>query len=299
MPPPSLVLVNPRAAGGRGAALVVPVQQWLQLHAAGATCVVAEDALAARKVIETQPRGTRVVLVGGDGTVHVALPALLERECTLALVPVGSGNDTARALGLASATWVDALALGLRAGAKPMDIGRCEVRSATTYFASSLTAGFDSAVGERARNGSAALRGLPRYLWATLRELLSLRTWPIRITLDGTAWHDSPALFTSVLNTVSYGGGMPAVPHALIDDGLLDLLVAGRFGRLGAAAMLPRLLAGRHLSHPRVMTRTFTRLQFESETAVPLAGDGEFAGSARAWQVSVAPGALQVVRRLG
>jgi hypothetical protein len=167
-PAPALVLLNPRAAGGRALALHGPLTRWLATHAPGVPCLATEGIEAARDTIRQQPRGSRLVLVGGDGTVHQMLPALVEQVCELALVPLGSGNDGARALGVARLDWENALAHALRAPAAPMDLGLCRAEGRSTWFASSLTAGFDSAVGERAIRGPARLRGLPRYLWATL-----------------------------------------------------------------------------------------------------------------------------------
>jgi diacylglycerol kinase (ATP) len=296
-PPSSLVLVNPKAAGGRARALAVPMAQWLDVRFPGLRCIVAEGIAAAADTVAAQPTGSRIVLVGGDGTVQAMLPALLQRDAELGLVPMGSGNDTARALGLAGIRWTDALAHALGAPATAIDVGECAFADRRVPFASSLTAGFDSAVGLRALQAPHLLRGLPRYLWATLAELVALRTWDLRVEADGACVHDGEALFASVLNTPSYGGGMPAVPHARIDDRRLDLLVAGRFGRAGTALMLPRLLAGRHLSHPRVSTRSFTALSTTSPAEVPLAADGEVIGAARAWRIEVRPAALRVVCR--
>jgi YegS/Rv2252/BmrU family lipid kinase len=293
---PALVMINPRAAGGRAQALHEPLTRWLQVHAPCVSCVTTASVDAARAAIRQQAPGSRTVLVGGDGTVHQMLPALVEQGCELGLVPLGSGNDCARALGLARLDWAAALAHALQAPATPMDLGRCNAEGRLTWFASSLTAGFDSAVGERAVRSPARLRGLPRYLWATLGELAFLRHWPMTITCDGSVLHEGAVLFASVLNTPTYGSGMPVVPQARIDDGRLELLLAGPFSRLGTAVMLPRMLAGRHLGHPMVRIEPFTALEIRSPVAVPLAGDGEPAGTAREWQITVQPGALRVVR---
>jgi diacylglycerol kinase (ATP) len=295
--PSSLVVINPHAAGSRARALAAPMAQWLGARCPGLRCVLTEGVAAASDTVAAQPVGSRVVLVGGDGTLQAMLPALLRRDAELGLVPLGSGNDAARALGLAGIAWPDALAHALCAPATAIDIGECMFAGRRVPFASSLTAGFDSAVGLRALRAPRMLRGLPRYLWATLAELAALRTWSLSVEADGMRVHDGEALFASVLNTPSYGGGMPAVPHARIDDGRLDLLVAGRFGRVGAALMLPRLLAGRHLSHPRVSARRFTTLSMTSPGEVPLAADGEAIGTARDWRIEVRPAALRVVRR--
>jgi len=90
---------------------------------------------------------------------------------------------------------------------------------------------------------------------------------------------------------------MPVAPAARLDDGRLDLLVAGRFGRIGVAAMLPRLLAGRHLTHPRVLARSVVSIAATSAVAVTLAVDGEALGTANGWHVRVLPAALHAVRR--
>ena len=89
---------------------------------------------------------------------------------------------------------------------------------------------------------------------------------------------------------------VPAVPSARIDDGALDVLVAGEFNALQTLAMLPRLLAARHLSHPRVQTRRFQTLEIASPQALPLAADGEYLGESTALTLRVAAAALQVLR---
>ncbi len=296
----TLVLLNPHAGGGRAAHLQSPIQSWLAHHAPGTELAAPETILQARARLQHLPQSSRVVVVGGDGTLNQVLSAMLAGEHTLGLVPSGSGNDTARALGLHRAPWADALAHAMRGPAHPMDLGQAvfhqDGSTLTVPFLSSFTTGFDSAVGLRALNGPRWLRGLPRYLLATLRELSALRTWELQLQLDGTPVHDGAALFASTLNTRSFGSGMPAVPHARIDDGQLNLLLAGRFGRVATALMLPRLLAGWHLGHPRVHTQAFSRMTLHSRTPVPLAADGEYLGTTRQLELQVLASALSVVR---
>jgi diacylglycerol kinase (ATP) len=290
-----LILLNPHAGGGRAAALAAPMRAWLAAQAPGAVLALPssiDDGLARLRAL---PRGARAVLVGGDGTVHRMLPAFVEQALVMGLVPFGSGNDFARALGLHGWGWQRALAHALAAPARAIDHGEVRFDGRCVPFASSLTAGFDSAVGQRAIDGPARLRGLPRYLLATLRELADLRHWDMEVSADGVPLHRGPALFASVLNTRSFGSGMPAVPHARIDDGRLDLLVAGPLHRGQVALLLPRLLVGRHLSHPAVQTRPCTVLDVRAGAPVPLAGEGEPLGSSRAWRITVRPAGLRVV----
>jgi diacylglycerol kinase family enzyme len=297
------VFVNPAAGGGRAAMLVPVMRDWLAAHAPQARLEVPGDAQAARALAAALPPATRCVLVGGDGTVHQLLPALLQGGHSMGLVPIGSGNDTARALGLHGLGWSQALQRALVAPARTIDVGELQLGagthaadgSGTRLFVSSLAAGFDAAVGLRALAGPGWLRGLPRYLWATFGELAALRCSRIRVEADGQLLHDGPSIFASVLNTPSYGRGMPAMPEARVDDARLDALVAGHFSRLGALRMLPRLLAGTHLGDARIRTRACTVLRVTSDEPWALAADGEPAGRARAWEVRVRPGALPAV----
>lgn len=293
---PALVLLNPRAAGGRAGRLAEPLRQWLAARAPDAVFAAADDLPRSRALLRERPEGSRAVLVGGDGTVHRLLPELLGRSLSLGLVPVGSGNDLAGALGLRGLAWDDALALALQGADSACDLGELSTAAGALPFASSLAAGFDAAIARRAAEGPPWLRGLPRYLWATLRELAALQRRRLRVVADGAVVHDGEALFASSLNTPSYGAGMPAVPGARIDDGRLDLLVAGRFGRVGALLMLPRLLAGRHLGHPEVCAASFAELRVECDAELPLAADGEPLAGAREFTVRVRPGALRAVR---
>ena len=292
-PAPALCLLNPHAANGRCAALAAPLREALPQ----VPLVLPDDVASARQRLLALPEGSRVIVAGGDGTVHQLLPALVERRLQLALLPGGTGNDLARALGLAHLGWREALAHAHHAPATAMDLGELTTpASGTRLFMSSLTAGFDAAIAIRAQASPRWLRGQPRYLWATLNEISRLRIYPLRIEADGALLHEGPMLFASSLNTPSYGSGMPAAPGARIDDGALALLRVGAFGRLGALAMMPLLLTGQHLRHPRVALSPFQTLRLWSPAPVPLALDGEPLAAAADIAVRVLPAALQVVR---
>jgi diacylglycerol kinase (ATP) len=302
----TIVLLNPHAAGGKAAALAEPLRQWLAQHAYAIGLKMPDSVAEARSLIDALPPDSRVVAVGGDGTLNRLLPSLLNGVHTTALVPFGSGNDTARALGLYGLSWQKALAHGLTGAASRVDVGWAEFEHEDALnqtghvlfqvpFISSLTTGFDSSVGLRALNGPVWLRGLPRYLLATLRELANLRTWQVQVSLDGQIVHTGDALFASTLNTRTFGGGMPAVPHARMDDGRLNLLLAGRLNLLESVLLLPRLLMGKHLGHPKVRTQPFQSMKIASTTLIPIAADGEYLGLSRCITVSVQANGLAVV----
>jgi diacylglycerol kinase (ATP) len=289
------VLINPQAAGGRAARMEQPLRQWLRQHCDHARLHTARSVQDGLDWLSTLPEASRVVLVGGDGTINQMLPGLLEYRHTLAVLPRGSGNDCARALGVYRMDWQDCLRLAMQGTPGAMDVGWLHSTAIQRPFLSSLTIGFDSAVCYRALHGPRWLRGLPRYLLATLRELHALQTWDMRVALDGTEVQHGTSLFASCLNTPTYGSGMPAVPQARTDDGRLDALIAGGFSALQALAMLPQLLVGRHLGHPRIRCQPFQTLQVQSPTPLPVATDGEYVGEFADVRVRVAAGALAVL----
>lgn len=289
-----LVLLNRHARGGRAARLEPALRRALQAQCPRARLEVTSSAGDAVRAIASLPPRQRVVVVGGDGTLQQLLPALLAGGHDLGVVPAGSGDDTARAFGLRGLAWPQTLERALNAPAAPVDLGLLHTEHETRPFVSSLCVGFDAAISARAQRGPRWLAGLLRYLLATLAEIARLRPWPMKVDVDGRTLHDGPALFASVVNTPTYGGGMPIAPGARIDDGRLDLVVAGRFGRLDALAMLPRLLAGTHLGHPRVAHATLAAMQIVAGEPIPLAADGEPLRAARTLRIEVVPGGLSV-----
>jgi len=291
-----LILLNPNAGSGRALRLAPQIDAWARVHHAQPRLHVAngvDDALAALRALRD---GSRVAVVGGDGTVHKLLPALIERHHMLGIVACGTGNDTARALGVHRLKWPAALEFALSAAPQAIDAASVRTADMRCAFISSLAAGFDAAVAIRALATARALPGTLRYLWATLAELRALRCHRLRVECDGAVVHDGDALFASALNTPSYGSGMPAIPHAGIDDARLDLLLAGRFGRAGTLLMLPLLLSALHLRHPRVRTQPFTTLRVHADSPLPLAADGEPLAAATEFEVTVLAGALTVAR---
>jgi diacylglycerol kinase family enzyme len=296
----TLILINPHAAGGRARRLLLPLNEWLtSLGLAIKPDVVMPESLnEAHQEIGKRPLGSKIVVVGGDGTLNQMLPSLLTGKHVIGLVPYGSGNDCARAWGLHKLSWKEALEFGLNGEASAIDVGQIQLNHRDLhYFHSSLAVGFDASVGNRALAGPKFLRGLPRYLLATLRELVHLKNWYLKVQADGHVVQEGECLLASTLNTPTYGGGMPAVPHAMVNDGKLNLLVGGRFNRLQTLLMLPRLLIGKHLGHSRIQCVAFTEATLTCPEPVPVAADGETLGLATHLQINVLPDALHVVKK--
>ena len=254
------VLVS--AAAGRGRARALEDTVLHQLRAAG----LSPTPLAAPTGAEAEARaraavtaGTAaVVAVGGDGTAHAALQAVAGTTTPLGLVPAGTGNDLALALGVPAdpGAAVRALAGDLRAGeARRLDAGRVGDR----WWATVLCCGFDSAVTDRA-NRLRWPRGRRRYDLAVLLELARLRPRPVALTVDGVGSSEQVTL-VAVGNTAWYGGGLEICPGADPADGLLDVTVAGPLTRRELVRARPRLADGTHVDSPSVQVFRAARVE--------------------------------------
>ncbi|MFD2417054.1 diacylglycerol/lipid kinase family protein [Amycolatopsis pigmentata] len=215
-----------------------------------------------------------LIVLGGDGTAHEAVQFCAGTSTALGLVPVGSGNDLARGLGLsldplcALDTVVSALRTGLRRRA---DLGRADGR----WFATVLCAGFDAGVSERARTMTWP-GGTHRYDLATLAELRSWRAKSLCVRTE-TETFELEATMIAAGNTPFYGGGIPICPGALAADGLFDVTLVGRVGRAELLRMLPHLRGGAHVGRPGV--RTFRAREIALSGDFLAAADGEPLGS--------------------
>ncbi|WP_336026465.1 diacylglycerol kinase family protein [Geodermatophilus sp. FMUSA9-8] len=286
------VLVS--AAAGRGRARTAAAAVLDALRAGGLTPQVLAAptrADAERAAARAVAAGTgAVVAVGGDGAAHAGLQAVAGTGTPLAVVPAGTGNDLALALGVppepvAAAT---AAAADLREGAlRPVDAGR----TAGRWWATVLCCGFDSAVTDRA-NRLRWPRGPRRYDVAILAELARLRPREVVLTLDGEA-RTLPVTLVAVGNTPWYGGGMRVCPAADPADGLLDVTVVGPVTRRELVRTRPRLTEGTHVAHPAVTVHRAARVELAGAELTTYA-DGEPVAALPVVAEAV-PGALRVV----
>ncbi len=285
-----LIIVNPAAGRGRAGAALERIQGWVRDWAPEAELLVSEYPGHAAELARQAPADARLVAVGGDGTAHEVIGGMSPGQ-KLGIVPIGSGNDIARMAGLLRRGLEPALEVAVWGRASRFDMGVANGEP----FASSATAGLDASVARRAFSAPTFLRGLPRYLWALLVELRDLRLPHVNVEADGEQVYAGPMLITAVMNSPTYGGGFLIAPMAEPDDARLDLVWAGSFGRLGVLGILPRLVFGKHLSHPRVGHTPGARFAIEFEREVPIQADGELLDPSRRLEVEVRPGELLIV----
>lgn len=242
-----------------------------------------------------------LVVVGGDGAVHLGVNVVAGTPLPLGIVPAGTGNDIARALDVpkdvdrAVADILGALATRPR----PLDavrVGRPGTAAYEWYLAV-LSCGLDAAVNLTA-NTYRWPTGHLKYVRALLVELPRFRPYGYRVSLDDEVW-ESGGTLVAVANTAWIGGGLKIAPDADPEDGLLDVVVAGPFSRTGTVGIFPKLYAGSHVGHPKVRVLRSRTVTIEPVATLgphpPVAfADGERIGPLPL-RVEVVPGALNVL----
>lgn len=202
-----------------------------------------------------------LIVVGGDGMVHLGLDVVAATGVPLGIVPTGTGNDIARHVGITGRDVPAALAVIHRAltgasGAHVADLDAIHVTRPDgtpvpdeyEWCLAVVSAGIDAAVNARA-NTLSWPSGEGRYVRALPAELADLTPYGYRVTTDAGTW-EGPAVLLSVANTSFIGGGMPISPQADAADGLLDVIRLDPVGRSGLLAHFARLRQGTHLAHP-------------------------------------------------
>ncbi|MDH4192394.1 MAG: diacylglycerol kinase family lipid kinase [Betaproteobacteria bacterium] len=288
------LIINPQA--GRGSAARLAPEVVAQLRAYGIQCATRYTRApkeATTLVVEALRGGAEcVAIAGGDGTLNEAVNGYLgnARDTqALACIPIGSGNDFAKMLGVGG-DWrraCEAIAAGRY---RRVDAGICNGH----YFANGIGAGFDAQVALEAKSVR-WLRGNAIYAAALARTLMLRHTTPpARLTHDGGVMEGRVTLVAAA-NGSCYGGAFRMAPEADIADGLLDLVVADALSRLGILALVPHVLRGTHVGRRGVTVLRTRRLMMQTETPLVVHADGEIIdGAATRLEIEVLPGALLV-----
>jgi diacylglycerol kinase (ATP) len=288
---PVRFLLNPRAGRGAGAAHLDRLRVLASRAGAGfaVSRSAADLAEQARRAVADGVE--RLLVAGGDGTMHHAAQGLAGTACALGVIPLGSGNDLAGTLGVPR-DLDRAVERALSGGLRRIDLVRVgEIRS--IGYAG---VGFDGDVTRRA-DEVRRLRGPLVYAWAVLRTLLDFQPPILRVEHDAGRF-EGRAMFAVVSNLPRFGGGMRIAPGAEIDDGLLDLVIVRGISRIALLRVFPKVYAGRHAGHPAVEIVRTRRAEITLDREMTMYGGGEPLRSIAAGEtvvVEVLPGELTVV----
>ena len=211
----------------------------------------------------------RVVVAGGDGTLHHALRGLDGHDAILGLVPIGTGNDFAAALGL-PAELEPAVERAVDAPGSPVDLGR----AGQTRFGGIAGVGVVADVLAYLESFTRRYRGNWVYPWAVVRTVLRYR--PLEVRLEAAEGNYSgPAMIAVAANAPRFGGGMRVAPGASMHDGLLDVVILTGTSRIALIRLLPRVYRGTHLSDPACTVFRTREVRITSSTPAIVHADGE------------------------
>jgi diacylglycerol kinase (ATP) len=269
-----LVIVNPAAGGGKAIRLLPKIKRWLSESPHDFSITIPKSPAEMRQEILNAPPGRMeaILLCGGDGTVHDALPAILSTNLPFGYLPGGRGNDFARNTGFTTN-----LRKSCRIPSRPsfhqLDLPFIN----QTPFISTAYVGFDAEVNRLANHGKGHLDGKLGYTICVMRTLKNFKPFEIEMTIDGHRFRERVMLIT-VANGSYYGGGMKIVPQAIMDDGVLDVCMVKEISKFELLRQFPRVFKGTHVTHPRIMTASGKRIKITSDEPREIFSDGEYVG---------------------
>jgi diacylglycerol kinase (ATP) len=296
--PNAAILINPTSGKGRGGKNAPAAVARLRAMGVRVTELVGRSGAHSRELAQAAVADEVDALIacGGDGTVHCALQAIAGTEVTLGIIPVGTGDDIARALDLPLNDVVAAADVIAGGQTRHVDYGVVTTDDdSRAAFLAVLSAGFDSEVTARA-NRMTWPTGSSRYLVATMAELAVYRPVEFRITVDDQVLVRE-GMMLAVGNGSSYGGGMFVCPGAVVDDGVFDLTFLTRTSKLTFLRTFPGVFKGTHVKSPSVLTMRGSTVQVDAPGQTAYA-DGERVGPLP-MKVTLVPLGLKVFANTG
>ncbi len=282
-----LAIVNPVAGRGRVQRRLAEIARLLREGGRVDIVQTAGPGEGARLARDATDEGyDRVVAVGGDGTVHDVVNGLLGSDIRLAIVPLGTANDFAHALGIRD--WRAAARQALTGAYRPVDVALANGRA----VANCVGVGADAA-GARLVERQKRYLGPLSYLTAAIAIAATYRPRAMRVRFDGEVL-EGEHLLVVVSNGGRFANGMRIAPQAIVDDGELDLCVIGGTNRAETLALLPLVYLGAHGRHRKVRFARVREIVIEQDERAPVQYDGELAEADRI-EVSCVASGLWVV----
>ena len=280
MPKAACLIVNPAAGGGKGARLAAPAESELRRLDIAVRRVDTRDLDHGRALaLEAARRGETIVALGGDGLLGALADAVrVLPGAVLGLIPGGRGNDLARVLGI-SEDPAEAAAVVATGQERSVDLGLVVLDSAEgggRAFVGIASAGFDSDANRIANEAPSWLGGLV-YVYGALRALAAWKPARIELTLEPSGERHAFSSFSvAAANSSTYGGGMRAAPDAMLDDGMLDVVLLESVSkRVFLTRVMPKSFKGTHVHEPGVHVYRTPEVVLSADRPFTMYADGD------------------------
>jgi diacylglycerol kinase (ATP) len=235
-----------------------------------------------------------VIAAGGDGTINEVVNGLARDfgRTKLGILPLGTGNDFARSINIPGD--IDAaIDIILSARFSQVDVVRV-VSDTTRHFINMSAGGFSGQVDENLTDEMKASWGPMAYLRSGLETLPDLTAYETRLRFEEEEHQEMDTYNIIVANARYIGGGIPIAPHALLDDGLMDVIIVPVASMAQLVVLVPQILLGQHMDSRSIMFRRAKKLSIHSKPGMWINVDGELIGK-EPISFEVLPRALNVI----
>ncbi|MBN2073328.1 MAG: diacylglycerol kinase family lipid kinase [Actinobacteria bacterium] len=269
----TLVILNPAAANGSALKARQLIETELKNTGLSFGIHISESSedimdVTAKKIAQGYDN---FISVGGDGTIHYMANVLAGTGKKLGVIPVGSGNDIAKNLGILGDI-KESCRIISRCRTRKIDMGLINEKY---YYLCIAGSGFDSEVNYLANNTKMPVRGPAKYSYSVYKTLITFRPKKFFLDYDGKK-REVSGMMIAASNMPSYGGGMKIAPDASSLDGVFDVCIIKKMSKLHFIKVFPKVYEGKHLNDPFVEIFRTGSISMDSEYPFSVFADGEY-----------------------
>lgn len=288
-------IVNPKAGNGKAKLIWSSVEKQLAEQKINYETFFTERSghgtkLAAKIMESTEVKMVTIIVVGGDGTINEVVNGIGNHSsrARIGVIPGGSGNDFTRGYGIPRNpdTALPFLLSEMNNVSPTFDLGKIDLSGRREhFFINSTGAGFDALISYEANQSK--WKGLLNrfslgqlvYVIILLKHLFSYKCSTVELMIDGKRYTFPDTWFVTVSNQPFYGGGMKIAPHALANDGKLNVTIVHRLSRFKLLLVFLSVFWGKHLKFKEVNTFLAQKVSIHSTEPIYVHSDGEHIGS--------------------
>jgi diacylglycerol kinase (ATP) len=270
-----LIVLNNRAGRGKARKLSTELISLLEKENQVYKIIDTTSAIETNQLLEKELGSSnyqKLVAVGGDGLVNICLQYVAEKPIGLTVIPSGTGNDFARAIGTYRRSVSEIYDVVKESNFDKLDLGKVSGHFGERWYVQVLSTGFDALVNSLS-NKIRWPRGQLKYTVSTLLTLTHFKPITYEIDLDGKQMR-MQAMLLAVANGQTYGGGMRICPDASNSDGYFDVFIVKPVSRIVLMTIFPKVFFGKHIPHPEIEILKAKTVRISALTIAH--ADGEF-----------------------
>lgn len=270
-----LLVVNSKAGKGRASKLAGKFEVLLKSNNLPYEIInkaTYEETFSEYRLSISSGKFEKVVAIGGDGLVNLCLQEVAEQNIGFSVIPAGTGNDFARAVGSHKKSVNEIFNVVSSQDPTTIDLGLVTGAFGKRWYVQVLSTGFDALVNNLA-NRINWPRGQMKYTLATVLTLARFKPIPYELIIDGKQFKQDFMLL-SVANGETYGGGMRICPDASNSDGIFDILLVHPVSKIVLLSIFPKVFTGKHVPHPKIDIIRGKKVQISADASA--FADGEF-----------------------